>query len=317
MMSDKQRLNQILETAAARRIAGDHAGAAQILAGVADDPGVSALGPLTSLGLPRRLQAALLKLAKAEGDVLRRSGYQFHLVPPPDQLARFAQVTVEERRALNAANRQPVPHLLHQIWIGDLPLPPSCAAWADHARAQGYEYRLWREADLAQLALPDSFARMLERGDYPGAVDVARYAILARQGGLYLDCDWYPARDDIGFHDLLPMMGLTGLGEDIPRNTGIGGLLLANSLIAVPAAHPALLRLNSVLGEVMSAIPGAPAWWSTGPLIFTLIARSGAVSLAGSGMVVGSLPQGAPFSDVQALRDAPGGTGLLIAWKSW
>lgn len=318
-MADKERLNQLLDRAAALRIAGDFAESARVLDDITQDPGAAALGPLTSLGVPRRLQAARLKLAKAEGDALRRSGYQFHLVPPPDQLARFARFTLTERRAINLANCQPVPRVLHQIWIGDLPTPPSCAAWARFADARGYEYRLWHDADLTRLGLQNdpAFTAMLAKGDFPGAVDIARYEILLREGGVYLDCDWYPAREDLSFDDLLPMAGLTAIAEDIPRNTGIGGLLLANSFIAAPAGHPALQRLTTVLGEVMQAIPGAPAWWSTGPLIFTLIARAGAVSLAGAGLVVGTLPRGAPYAQVEALRADPESIGLLIAWKSW
>jgi inositol phosphorylceramide mannosyltransferase catalytic subunit len=318
-MTEKQRLSKELDAAAIRRDAGDFAGAAALLAEIGRDPGVAALGPVTTLGIPRRLQAALLRLAKAEGDLLRRSGYQFHLVPPPEHMARFTEFTLAERRAINAVNRQPIPRVLHQIWIGAQPVPLACTAWAAHAKAQGYDYRLWREADLAQLGLKENaaFGAMLAQGDFPGAVDIARYVILERQGGLYLDCDWYPARNDLGFHDLMPMTGLTALAEDIPRNTGIGGLLLANSLIGVPPGHPALQRLNAVLADVIAAIPGAPAWWSTGPLIFTRMCRAGAVSLAGAGMVVGTLPRGAALAEVQALAQSPEACGLLIAWKSW
>ena len=98
---------------------------------------------------------------------------------------------------------------------------------------------------------------MMDRADYPGAVDVARYAILEREGGIYLDCDWYPARDDIGFHDLLPLLGLTALAEDIPRNTGAGALLLANSFIAAPPGHPVLARLTAALPAVLAEMPRA------------------------------------------------------------
>ena len=318
-MSEKQRLNRIIEAAAALREAGRFDEAEQTLAEAARDPRLGTLEPLTSLGLPRRLQSAMLKLAKVRGDLIYRIAYQFHLVPPPAKLAGFMHFTLEERREIARANSLPVPRTLHQIWIGERPLPPACAAWADHARAQGYDYRIWREDDLARIGLDTNgaFAAMLERGDYPGAVDIARYQILAREGGIYLDCDWYPARNDISFHDLLPMRGLTALAEDIPRNTGVGGLLLANSLIATPAGHPVMQRLNAVLGDVMAALPQGPAWWTTGPLIFTLAARGGSVTIADASFVVGSLPQDAKLSDVAALVEDPTATGLLIAWKSW
>jgi inositol phosphorylceramide mannosyltransferase catalytic subunit len=320
-VTPKQRLDHGIETARALIAAGDTTGAAALLDQLGTDPDIAALMPHTTLGMPRRLHAARLHLAKSEGDAPRKAGYQFHLVPPPETLAPLARFTSAEQRRINAANRHPVPRAIHQIWIGTLPVPAAAAAWQSHAKAQVYDYRLWRESDLAALGLTDNphFADMLARGDYPGAVDVARYMILAAEGGIYLDCDWYPARDDIAFHDLLPLTGLTALAEDTPRMTGIGGLLLANSFIATPADHPALHRLNAALPASLAALPGGPAWWATGPLIFTLIARGGAVSLAAPSLVMGSLPRGAVEADVQALRNKAitEDGGLLIAWKSW
>ncbi len=320
-MTAQDRMNAAITSAREMVARGDLAGAEVLLSQMVGDPAVAALGPQTALGLPRRLHAALLHLSKAQKDPLRRAGYQFHLVPQPEVLAPLFQYSTAEKRAISAANQRSVPRVLHQIWIGTLPVPTAIAAWQHHADRQGYQYRLWREADLAALGLPANpvFAQMLALGDYPGAVDVARYAILAAEGGIYLDCDWYPARDDIGFDAFVPLTGLTAMAEDTPRLTGQGGLLLANSFIATPAGHPALHRISASLAASIKAIPKAPAWWSTGPLVFTLAARGGAVSLAPHGLVAGSLPRGAPLADVQGLRGramAEEG-GLLIAWKSW
>jgi mannosyltransferase OCH1-like enzyme len=320
-MTARQRASDALEAAARLRETGDFAGARSLLAALADHPDAAALGETTSLGLPRRLHAAMLRLAKAEGDLIRRIGYQFHLVPDPDRLAALTRATTAERRAIADANRMPVPRVIHQIWIGPLPPPPATAAWASHAGAQGYAYRLWREADLAALGLMETpaYRDMLDRADYPGAVDVARYAILAREGGIYLDCDWYPARDDIGFHDLMPLTGLTALAEAIPRNTGAGSLLLANSFIAAPPRHPVFARLIATLPAVLAEMPRAPAWWSTGPLIFTLMARMGSVTIADAALVAATLKRAAPPSEVAAIRASaePREAGLLIGWKSW
>ena len=95
-----------------------------------------------------------------------------------------------------------------------------------------------------------------------------------------MDCDWYPTRNDVGFDDFLPMIGLAATAEDIPRNTGKGGLLLGNSIIATPPQHPVFTRLSDILNDVMKELPNAPAWWATGPLIFTLVARGGSITLA-------------------------------------
>lgn len=318
-MTQKSRLSALIAEARALQAAGDDVAAGTALGRLAAEPDLADLGQITSLGLPRRLQALLLRQAKIRGDRVQRVGYQYHLVPPPERLARFATFTLAERQAINAANGGDVPRLIHQIWIGALPVPQACAVWAAHAQANGYGYRLWREADLEGLGVERmaGFRAMLARGDYPGAVDVARYAILERDGGIYLDCDWYPARADISFHDLLPMRGLCGVAEDTARETGMGGLLLANSVIMAPPGHPVFTRLNAILPAVLQEMPAEPAWWSTGPLIFTLVARAGAVTLADGRFVVGTLKQRSPLEAVLRLAETATDAGLLIGWKSW
>lgn len=279
------------------------------------------MGEMTALGLPRRLHSAYLRLAKAQGDEVRKTGYQYLLVPPPETFASHGRFTGSELRRITAKNREPVPRLLHQIWIGQKGVPNSTQAWADHAKAHGLSYRLWREADLEEAGILSHpiFTRMLADGDYPGAVDVARYLILLTFGGIYLDCDFYPARDDISFTDVLPMIGLTAFGEDVARKTGQGSLLLANSFIGTPPGHPVFQRILDALPDIFEKVPKAPAWWATGPLIFTVVARAGSVCLAGGDFVAAALPDRAAFSEVEAIRargDA-NGNGLLIAWKSW
>ncbi|MCO5732353.1 glycosyltransferase family 32 protein [Rhizobium sp. SSA_523] len=302
--------------------AGDHGAARtrldQLAADAQED---AALGPRTMLGLPRKVHSTYLKLAKAERRTVERMGLQQSLVPPPELLAPFIRFTSAERRAMNAINREPVPRILHQIWIGSLPLPQGSEAWRDHAQAHGLTYRLWREEDLSQLGVMEDpvFAHMLAAGDYPGAVDLARYAVLAAEGGIYLDCDWYPARDDVSFADLLPMTGLAALAEDTPRATGMGSLLLSNAFIMIPAGHPVFQRMLAILPEVIRLLPDGPAWWSTGPLIMTLLMRGTSVLVADAGLVSRTLPRRAAFAAVEEARAqtlADDG-GLLIGWKSW
>lgn len=286
------------------------------------DGGAAFMGPLTALALPRRLHAALLRQAKLEGDAVARAGYRFSLVPPPSLLARHGRQESGARHPWTTASRAPVPRHIHQIWIGPKDAPPATRAWASHAAARGYGYTLWREAQLeaAGISGDATFRDRLERGDYPGAVDVARYILLERMGGIYLDCDWYPARDDIGFDDLLPMTGLTAMAEDVPRDLGpLGSVLFYNSFIASPAGHPVFRRILDALPEIAREMPEAPAWWATGPLIFTLAARAGSVSLAPPSLIAANLPQAAPETEIAALRETAQArdTGLLIAWKSW
>ena len=282
---------------------------------------VTVLGSATSLGYPRRLQSSLLKLAKAESDPIRRIGYQYHLVPSPEVISRHLVYGPSARQAMARCATKEVPRTIHQIWIGTRPVPVTVDAWRAHADRHGYRHRLWREADLEIAGIYDNpiFKDMLAAGDYPGAVDVARYVILAQEGGIYLDCDWYPARSDVSFHDLLPMTGLHAFAEAIARNTAAGSLLLANSFIAAPAGHPVFDAMLAALPRLRGDLPEAPAWWVTGPLLFTVAARAATVCLAPADFVVAGASPDATLKDVAAIaadmeRNA---SGLLIAWKPW
>ncbi|MFK0385847.1 glycosyltransferase family 32 protein [Agrobacterium sp. NPDC090273] len=320
-MSDKKYYDTLLDKARQLQGNGKYAEAHAILSSLVAVEDGHLMGEPTVLGLPRRLHAARLRLAKAEGDRIAKIGYQYTLVPPPSTLAKYAQFSVEERRTVAEKSRQPVPKIIHQIWIGDKPPPVSTVAWEAHARANGYEYFLWREDGLEREGVfaDATFKTMLDKRDYPGAVDVARYKLLDRFGGIYLDCDWYPARDDLSFDAVLPMIGLIAFDEKTPRETGKGSVLLANSFIAAPAGHPAFRKLLDAFPGIVRDMPRAPAWWATGPLIFTIIARAGSISLAPADFVAASMADRAPFDEVEAVRaglqDEDG--GLLIAWKSW
>lgn len=282
---------------------------------------IATLGPMTRIGMPRKLHSAFLKLAKAEDDAVSRIGLQYNLVPDPQRITRHFRIDDTTRRKMAAMNARPVPRKIHQIWIGSKPVPVGAAAWQHHAEATGFGYRLWREDDIRGAGVYDNavFRAFLDDGDFPGAVDVARYLILAREGGIYLDCDWYPARMDIGFDAFLPLVGLSALAEPTPRNLGGDSLLLTNSLIATPAEHPLFGSLVDALPGVMAELPGAPAWWATGPVIFTLLARMCPVTVPDTAFVAANLPQQAPIADVLDVARRSEGTpsGLLIGWKSW
>ncbi len=310
-------MRQVAELRSAGKL--DQAGA--LLEQLCNNPEIHILGQTTSLGMPRQLQSALLGLAKSEQNSVASIGYQFYLVPPVEVLTKHAKFSSDERRAIVSANARSVPRVIHQIWIGKQALPATIGAWIRHCNKHGYTHRLWQEEDLRRSGFDQHpmYQHMITRGDLPGAVDVARYQILEQHGGIYLDCDWFPARDDLSFHDLLPLKGLIAMAEPIPRNTGKGGLLLANSMIATPADHPVFSRLIESLKVVLHDLPDSPAWWSTGPLIFTLMSRGGTVTLADDSFVAGSLPRESSLKEIEAWckRSQAEDKGLLLLWKSW
>ena len=87
-----------------------------------------------------------------------------------------------------------------------------------------------------------------------------------------------------------------------------------NALIAAPPGHPVLAAILDCLPAAMARLPRAPAWWVTGPVIFTLFARLAPLGIAADGIIAGRLPEGAPPAALAGLSKAE---GLLIDWKSW
>lgn len=318
----KQRLAAGIDAALGLARAGGIAEAEAALRRIADDPDAAALGVPTALGLPRKLHSAWVRLAKIEGDLVRLTGFRATAVPPAGLLADLFTADAAARAAHAAAAAWPVPRVIHQIWIGGPP-PAACGAWEDRARRSGWAYRLWDEGalDAAGITADPLWTMMRKAGDLPGAVDIARYHLLVREGGLYLDCDWYPARADVPPEAVIPAQGLSVIAEPVPRLVAGDSLLLSNALIAAPAGHPALAHLIKVLPAVAARLPKAPAWWVTGPLSFTLALRRGPVTVLNAGLVAGSVPQGADrlaeTGGLAARTADADDAGFLIAWKGW
>jgi mannosyltransferase OCH1-like enzyme len=84
--------------------------------------------------------------------------------------------------------------ILHQMWVGG-PLPQQHAAWIDGVKAMHpqWEHRLWGDDDLRWLANRDVYDDAVNRvpdhkvGQFRS--NVARYEILHRFGGVWLDTD--------------------------------------------------------------------------------------------------------------------------------
>jgi len=86
--------------------------------------------------------------------------------------------------------RRPLPQQVHQIWLGTRPVPEHFRPWMAGVEqfAEGWDYRLWRDADLPEI-LPDSLLPEIleDSGQTPGLrADILRYEILRQQGACIL-----------------------------------------------------------------------------------------------------------------------------------
>lgn len=131
----------------------------------------------------------------------------------------------------------PIPRRLHQIWLGPAPVPTRWAArW--QRRYRRWTYRLWREADIEPI-LPDglrpAWSHFVGASRWHGAADVARVAILLRDGGVYVDIDSEPVRA----LDRAPFMrGSFFAGLEI--GTPEAPVHLTNGVIGAEPGHPIL-----------------------------------------------------------------------------
>ncbi|MBW2446933.1 MAG: glycoside transferase family 32 [Deltaproteobacteria bacterium] len=140
-----------------------------------------------------------------------------------------------------------IPRILHQTWkTREIP-----EAWLPFQRTwrelhPTWEYRLWTDADLRQL-VEESHPSFLSVYDaYPleiNRVDAARYLILERHGGVYVDMD---------FECLRPVEALLA-GHEI-----LLGLEPEAHLEVAKAASRGIDRI--VCNAFMASVPGHAFW---------------------------------------------------------
>lgn len=149
-----------------------------------------------------------------------------------------------------------IPRVVHRIWFGDKPIPEQYerywAAWQRHLPQ--FEFRTWREADVAGfrthgvMATAEGMARK---------ADIARYEILLRHGGIYLDCDIFPLQPfdlDLLRHELVVCNEI-----EADHYCSIGFI----------AAAPGNAALQWAVDEVMRRpLNRLPANEDTGPWLF-------------------------------------------------
>lgn len=157
----------------------------------------------------------------------------------------------------------PIPRRLHQIWLGPAPVPARWAArW--QRRHKRWAYRLWREADIEPMlpdALRPAWSHFIATSRWHGAADVARVAILLRDGGVYIDIDSEPVRalDRAPF-----MLGSFFAGLEI--GTPDAPVRVTNGVIGAEPGHPILVAYARLIAE---AAVIEPPWKTVGGTFLT------------------------------------------------
>lgn len=157
-----------------------------------------------------------------------------------------------------------IPKVIHQIWIGDQRLRPAklMQTWKD--AHPDWEYRFWDDKAIADLKLLNK-ERYNLAPEYAGKADIARYEILQRFGGWYIDADTVCLRP---IPDALTSGGLVVMPE------AEGHPLLANSYIgAEPSSRYMTEMVRRIATTPLDRVRGESAWKVTGPLLYTEVVR--------------------------------------------
>lgn len=156
-----------------------------------------------------------------------------------------------------------IPKKIHQVWIGSEP-PREVLKLAKTVKKchPDFEYKLWRDSDLAEFGL-DTAPLFLAAPNWGEKADILRYCILHKYGGVYLDMDI------ACYTSIEPLMKGIDFFAGIPD---FKFFEIANGVIGCVPRHPIMERMlknlipaNSFEGRTMGTVE------RTGPLLFTRI----------------------------------------------
>ena len=138
-----------------------------------------------------------------------------------------------EDNALSASysSHPRIPKVIHQIWLGS-PYPEKYVALRDTwlALNPGWEYKLWMEEDIIALKLVNK--KQYEKAkNYGERSDIARYEILYRFGGLYIDTDFECLRSFDVFHHCFDFYAGLGFGPEFELCNGLIGAAPGNPIL--------------------------------------------------------------------------------------
>lgn len=179
----------------------------------------------------------------------------------------FKQLYDNNKPSKQAIPLNSIPKIIHQIWPGKggKSLPAKYIFYQNTIKKlhPNWEYILWDEEKIQAEEFPDIDLYNTTR-TYAEKADIARYMILKKYGGLYLDMDTFCLKS---FDNII---GLYSFFAGIEPNNNVGYPHLINALIAAEPNHKVINRTLELIrkGWVESEekyeralLPGMDAYW--------------------------------------------------------
>lgn len=164
-----------------------------------------------------------------------------------------------------------IPKLIHMIWLGPFPPPHEwIETWKPFCEKYNWDLKLWREKDIENFGLINK-KEFDESISYQQKSDIARYEIIYRLGGMYLDCDMVYLGNDLSKHlQLQSKMFIGCIESPSPSlNKIIGAPYIANGWFIAPPKHEILRKCISLIPERVK-IKTQHTFIKTGPTLINL-----------------------------------------------
>lgn len=158
-----------------------------------------------------------------------------------------------------------VPKTIHRIWVGG-DMPEQYRQYEDEWRRlhPGWDIVTWGDADLRWLTNQTMFdnAERYVPADAIGQFrsDIARYEILFKHGGIYVDCDVQPVKS---FEPLLAPQAFAGWEEQRK--------FVGNTVLGSEADHAFFAKVIRELPDNAERHKGKAATWLSGPRFLTAL----------------------------------------------
>lgn len=166
-----------------------------------------------------------------------------------------------------------IPKIIHHIWLGS-PLPEKCRVlretWIQNH--PDWEFILWTDKDIEEFGLENKDLYDAS-SNYGEKSDIARYELVYRLGGLYVDTDFECIKPMDVLHHCLDFY--TGIYASNMRG-GSPTVTMGNGMIAGCAGHPILRAAIDGMKGTTGKGSSSSILARTGPYFFTRIVLANA-----------------------------------------
>jgi len=183
-----------------------------------------------------------------------------------DCVAKFNLLYCDQIKGLQVLNEtvNKIPKRLHQVWLGKKKEPPMKIMESCRRLHPDWEYYFWTDENLPKLKGAEAFDLIQVLN---GQADIARWELLEKYGGVWIDADAFCLRplDDLldlgleffaGYHHWRNPLVKAGKGNN---------LIACSSVGSVPGHHILKKMVNKLVNDPMHVKKVKHAWVSVGP----------------------------------------------------